>query len=139
MSGTSKLNTFARTASTPAQAINCAFVSNRWLLVPAVILAMLLLIMTYAAATESSFGNAMSSIWAEPWGKAVVMDVYAGLMLAGAWIGWREPTMLRASGWWLALALTGNMATCVYVLLALRASRGSAQQFFCGSQRRAAP
>ena len=135
MSGTPKLSTYARTAGTPPAAINHALAANRWFVIPAVTLAMLLMVMAYAAATGSSFGNAMSAIWAEPWGKAVVVDVYAGLILAGAWIGWREPTMLRASGWWLALALTGNMATCVYVLLALRASQGSAQRFFCGSGR----
>ena len=134
MSGTSKMNDYVHPSNT-ARPFKGMLEAGRWVIVPAAVLTLLLLVMAYAAVSGSSFGAAMSSIWADPWGKAVVMDVYAGLILVGAWIAWREPTFGRTSCWWLALALTGNIATCLYILFALRDSNGSAQRFFCGPGR----
>ena len=135
MSGSQNLGTHRGVTNTTPPTFTHALTESKWLVIPALTLAMLLTVMAYAAASGTSFNSAMSSMWAQPWGMAVVMDVYAGLILAGAWIAWREPTIVRAGGWCLALALAGNIATCMYVLLALRASEGSAQLFFYGQNR----
>lgn len=69
------------------------------------------------------------------WGRVTVIDVYAGLLLFAAWIGWRESRAWVAGAWIVALCLLGNLAAGCYVVLAACGSRGSALRFWLGSRR----
>ena len=85
-----------------------------WLVVAAMALVIV------AAFGQSSFVEEASAIWALPWGKVTVVDIYTGLLLVGAWIALRERSPLRIGLWWLALVALGNLATGAYVIVALR-------------------
>jgi len=67
------------------------------------------------------------------WGRALMVDLYVGLLLISGWIAWREPRCGRAVAWVIALLLLGNIVACIYVLLALRQSRGDPQTFWSGA------
>ncbi len=69
-----------------------------------------------------------------PWGQVLVADLYVGLMLFGAWIGWREGAGMVAGGWILALLLLGNVASCLYLVRALIQSRGDGRRFWLGTR-----
>lgn len=83
------------------------------------------------AFTQGSFGDEASSIWALPWGKVTVIDIYAGLAVFGAWVAYREKRPLRIALWWLALVTLGNLTTGVYLIVALRRA-GSLDELLLG-------
>ena len=58
-----------------------------------------------------SFVDELQSVLDLTWGRVTLVDLAAGLVLIGAWITWREGSIGRAAPWWLALALTGNLAS----------------------------
>ncbi|MBX3374544.1 MAG: hypothetical protein KF817_11995 [Phycisphaeraceae bacterium] len=70
----------------------------------------------------------VTALWSSPWFRVSIVDVYAGLLVIGAWIASRERPAAAAC-WALALVLTGNFATFVYLL---RASRRSRARIRCG-------
>lgn len=39
---------------------------------------------------NGNFGDNVSEIWALPWGKVSLIELYAGLALFGAWVAVRE-------------------------------------------------
>ncbi|MEM7406711.1 MAG: DUF1475 family protein [Pseudomonadota bacterium] len=84
------------------------------------------------ASTNGALGDEFPALVAMPWGFVTVVDLYAGLVLVAAWVVWREPRWPVALLWTLALFSFGNLATCVYLLLALRQSRGDARDFWFG-------
>ena len=61
-----------------------------------------------------------ADLWAIPWGRVSVIDVYAGLAVVAAVVIARERRPARWVPWVLALAVLGNLATAVYVLWSLR-------------------
>ena len=68
---------------------------------------------------NGEFGNNASAIWALPWGKVSLIDLYAGLALFGGWIWLRETSRTRTILWWVALAVLGNLAAGAYLAVAL--------------------
>jgi hypothetical protein len=71
------------------------------------------------------------------WGLVTIIDLYVGLAMIAAWIWWREESAGVALGWALALATCGNIATCLYIILAIRNSRGNVHIFWSGSRQAA--
>lgn len=59
-------------------------------------------------------------LFAHPWGRVSLVDLYVGFALVGCWIAARERSFRRTVPWILALIVLGNLATCAYVLLSLR-------------------
>jgi len=69
---------------------------------------------------------------AMPWGRMSLVDLYTGLLLFCCWIGWREQNKYVAIIWMLMLLVFGNLASCLYVLMALYQARGRTEVFFYG-------
>lgn len=67
-----------------------------------------------------------------PWGLMSLVDIYTGLLLFGCWIFWRERHRPVAVLWMIGLLLFGNLASCVYVLLAVLHSHGDIDRFIHG-------
>jgi len=66
------------------------------------------------------------------WGRVLLVDVYLGFILFGAWIGWREGAGLRAAGWIAALLVIGNVVACAYLLVVWFRARGDGAFFWHG-------
>ena len=67
---------------------------------------------------SGGFADDGSAIWALPWGKVSLIDLYAGLVMFGAWIAVRETSRARIALWWVALVVLGNFAAGVYLVRA---------------------
>lgn len=70
-----------------------------------------------------------------PWGVMSLVDLYTGLLLFSCWIWWREPCRSVALLWTLALMLSGNLGSCLYVLIAILRSNGRLECFISGPHR----
>jgi hypothetical protein len=68
--------------------------------------------------TSGGHVDGLDTLIGNPWGRVTLVDLAAGFVLAGAWIGWREPSVARAVPWWIAVLVAGNMAVGTYVLRA---------------------
>lgn len=69
---------------------------------------------------EMSLGAGLREIVRTRWGITTMADLYAGLVLGGAWIAWRERRIPVSAAWIVALMLLGNLALLAYVALAAR-------------------
>lgn len=77
------------------------------------ILSVLVVVVMAAAIAHGIVAGELSTegevIWSLAWSKVTLVDLYAGLALFGGWVALREPSPFRIAGWWLALAVTGNL------------------------------
>ena len=73
---------------------------------------------------------------ADPWRTFIGFDLLAGLLLMSGWIVWRQNGQRAADtiAWVLCLAWWGNVVVAVYILVALRQSRGDPARFFMGGR-----
>lgn len=92
-------------------------------------------VMTIAIATGMAAGgfvDGLRLVAGDPWGRVTLIDLGVGLLIVAVWIAWREPSLGRAVPWWIALALTGNLAAGVYLIVAARKS-ATAEEFLLGA------
>ena len=66
-----------------------------------------------------------------PWGVVSLVDLYAGFILVGIWIFYKEKTV-SALVWIFFLMTLGNLATAIYVIYSLNKSKGNITKFFMG-------
>ncbi len=77
--------------------------------------------------TTGDFPSEASDIWAMPWGRVSLADLYLGLALFGAWVAVREGKAGPTVAWWVGLLLLGNLAAGAYVTLAAFQARDIGQ------------
>ncbi|MGB7859532.1 MAG: DUF1475 family protein [Acidimicrobiia bacterium] len=77
------------------------------------------------AMSTGSISNEGSAIWALPWGRVTLIDLYIGLAFFGAWVAFRERSIIRTIAWWVSLLLLGNLAAAVYLVVASFGSANS--------------
>lgn len=75
------------------------------------------------------------ALLAMPWGRMSLVDIYTGLLLFCCWIGWREQNKYVAIFWMLMLLVLGNLASCLYVLMALYQAHGRTEVFVHGPKQ----
>lgn len=68
------------------------------------------------------------------WGKLTLVDFYVGVALFAGWVIFREASKPYAILWIIGICLLGNWASALYVLLALRASKGDWRKFWFGAK-----
>jgi hypothetical protein len=91
------------------------------------------LVLTFAFVT-GDFAGEGSTLLSMPWGIVSLVDLYVGFALFSGWIAYREAAWLRALVWIVLMMVLGFFAASLYVLLALRDSRGSWPRFWMGSR-----
>lgn len=84
-------------------------------------LALVALIMV--SSREMSLLAGLRDIASTGWGITTLVDLYAGLFFAGAWIAACEGRVGRVLAWFAGLMVTGNLALLVY--LTIRAWRAA--------------
>lgn len=72
-----------------------------------------------------------STIPSLPWGIVSLVDLYAGFILIGIWISYKEK-WLSALIWIFLLMILGNLTTAIYVIYSLNKSKGNISKFFMG-------
>ena len=76
-------------------------------------------------------GSALLSL---AWGKVSLIDVYIGFIIFCGWIIYREQSVGRSLIWVILMMIFGNMTACLYILIALRQSRGNWSRFWLGDR-----
>ncbi len=66
-----------------------------------------------------------------PWGVVSLVDLYAGFILVGIWIFYKEKTV-SALVWIFFLMTLGNLTTAIYVIYSLNKSKENITKFFMG-------
>ena len=66
-----------------------------------------------------------------PWGVVSLVDLYAGFILVGIWIFYKEKTV-SALVWIFFLMTLGNLTTAIYVIYSINKSNGDIAHFFMG-------
>lgn len=94
-------------------------------------LAALALALAYAL-TSGHLATDAQRLLVNPWGLATLIDIYVGFALFSCWIVWRERHKGRAAVWVALVLATGNLASTLYVLLALRESSEDVESFWHG-------
>ncbi len=74
----------------------------------------------------------LSALLAMPWGVVTLLDLYLGFALFLGWVWHRERHALRFLAWVVAVCLAGNVAACIYVVLAALAAGGEEKVFWHG-------
>lgn len=93
---------------------------RRQLILGAAVLGMGTLIAgSYWAASKIAIWDSVKKMWPDPWFKITMIDLYTGFVAVGALIGYREKSVLKTSVWVTLLAGLGNIATFLYLVLAL--------------------
>lgn len=72
---------------------------------------------SYGFLTGSFFDDG-SAIWALPWGRVTLIDLYVGLAIFALWVAIREARMSIKFFWWVGLVVLGNLAAAIYLMLA---------------------
>ena len=76
---------------------------------------------------SGGFGDDASAMWALPWGRVALIDLYAGFLIFGAWIAYRETSVVRTALWWVALVTLGNLTAGAYLAWAAFKSRNTTE------------
>jgi hypothetical protein len=82
---------------------------------------------------SGGFVEELRALLDTPWARVTLIDLFLGFIIFAAWIGWREQSMLRSLPWWIALALTGNLAAGIYLFVAARKAAG-VEELLLGSR-----
>jgi hypothetical protein len=99
-----------------------------------------LLILSVALAYALSAGHFRTDgleLVKNPWGLATLVDAYVGFALFSCWVLWREARMSKALVWTAMIFVGGNLVSALYVLNALRDSKGNVAAFWLGARREA--
>ncbi len=84
------------------------------------------------ATASGRFWEEGSALFAMPWGRVTLVDLYVGFALFSGWVLFRERSKARALAC-VALVMTlGNAFAAVYVAGALVRSRGCWSRFWLG-------
>lgn len=75
-----------------------------------------MVVSTIHASLDRNVVDAAIDLWADPWGRATILDAYFGFVTFLVWVCYKERSwLLRA--WWILLVLAlGNIAMAIYVL-----------------------
>lgn len=93
------------------------------------------LVIGYALAS-GNFQDEGAWLTSHPWGRVSLVDLYVGFALFSMWIVYRESSLAKIGVLVLLMVVLGNWTAALYVLLALKASRGDWNKFWMGQHAR---
>ncbi|MEL7060314.1 MAG: DUF1475 family protein [Acidobacteriota bacterium] len=83
----------------------------------------IILIAMLAITTRASFDRSVleagPEIWADPWGKATLIDTYSAFLVCFLWMAWRERSWAMRLLWLPLVLGLGSIAIAIYFLIAL--------------------
>ena len=84
-----------------------------------VVVLLVMLWIIVVASQDRGVLAAAFEMWADPWGKATLLDLYASFFTVWIWMAFREPNWPRRLLWLALLVCLGSVAIALYFLLAL--------------------
>ena len=85
----------------------------------AIIVLLLMLSVIAWASTREALWSIPAEVSGNPWFIATLADAYCGFIIFYAWVAYRETTWIARGLWLIALLTLGNVATAIYLLVAL--------------------
>jgi len=102
-----------------------------------------LIVLTVVMGIALAYGFIVGDFWKDggelldnPWGIVSLFDVYVGFFLFIGWLAYRECCAGIILAWAVAICLGGNVVAGIYAIFALLKSKGNAQVFFMGENKR---
>jgi hypothetical protein len=80
----------------------------------------LMLYVTVSASLQQDIVSATRGLWPAPWFRATLADAYCGFLFFWLWVAWRERSAAKGALWFLLIALLGNIAMALFLLIQLR-------------------
>jgi len=90
-----------------------------WLKVIFFLVLVSMLAVTTVASFDRGVFEAGADLWNDPWFRATLADAYFGFLAVYLWIAYKERGWPRKVLWFILLALLGNIAIAVYLLVQL--------------------
>ena len=87
------------------------------------------------AFTQGDFFRDGAQLLANPWGIVSLVDLYVGFTLFSAWIVYRERSVPSSVVWVILMMVLGFFTASLYIIMALRNSKGDWMQFWVGKRR----
>lgn len=78
-----------------------------------------MLAVTLLASQDRNVLLAAVDLWADPWGRATILDACFGFLTVYVWVAWRERSWLWRVVWFVLFMGLGNIAIAIYMLRAL--------------------
>jgi hypothetical protein len=78
---------------------------------------------TVRASLTAGITEAWADYAANPWAIATLVDAYCGFLIFYAWVAYKERRAAGRIVWFVLIMGLGNMATALYLLLALQRLR----------------
>jgi hypothetical protein len=71
------------------------------------------------ASTRQALWSMPPEVTGNPWFLATLADAYCGFIIFYAWVAYRETSWFGRGAWLIALLMLGNVASAIYLLVAL--------------------
>lgn len=84
---------------------------------------------------NGSFSEDGAELLANPWGIVSLVDLYVGFILFSLWIIFREENFAVTIIWVVLMMILGFFTASLYIIIALRRSRGDWLEFFLGARK----
>lgn len=98
------------------------------------VLYLFLLVVTARGFVHANAIVDVPALWATPWGRIAVYQLYAGLLPVLGWMVYREKIWWRVLLWAVVLLGTIHLGALLYLMFAVESSRGGMAAFWFGQR-----
>jgi hypothetical protein len=81
---------------------------------------LLMLYVTVSASLQQDIVSATRELWPAAWFRATLADAYFGFLFFWLWAAWRERSAAKGALWFILIAVLGNIAMALFLLIQLR-------------------
>lgn len=78
-----------------------------------------MVVVTVSSSLQENILKIPSAVTSDPWFIATLFDAYFGFLFFFLWVCYKEKALWIKLSWFVAIALLGNIAMAVYMLLKL--------------------
>jgi len=75
-------------------------------------------------------------LFAMPWARVMILDIYIGFVIFGTWIYFREQNIRRFLMWFILLLFIGNLIAVAYIIYVILNSKNDTHKLMFGNYNR---